>query len=256
MALQNQVVVVTGASSGFGEAIARRAAARGAQVVLVARSAGALERLAGEIGRDRALALPADVTSDADVAALARTVIERFGRADALVNNAGIGIMDSFAAAGLADLQEMVDINLYGAVRCTQAFLPHMLARRQGQIIMMSSLGGLIATSNMAFYCATKFALVGMSRSLMLELAGSGVRCALICPGVAKTGFFRRADVGKYARSTLLATTSAEAVAAATVRAIERRAQGEVIVPWYGRPLARAANALPGLSRLVLRLLG
>jgi short-subunit dehydrogenase len=261
--LRDQVIVITGASSGFGEAIARRCAAAGACVVLAARAGPRVEGLAGEFGagQGRALAVPADVASDGDAARLAKTVLERFGRADVLVNNAGFGVLDHLADARLADLQEMVEVNLFGAVRCIQAFLPHMLARRNlsgrsgsRQIVIMASLAGLIATRNMGFYNASKFALVGLGRTLMLELHGTGVRCALICPGVAPTGFQTRADSRKYARVLSLVRCTSEQVARATVRAIERRTHGEVIVPRRAIPLIAVGAAFPGLARMFLRI--
>lgn len=256
MQLRNKVVVITGASSGFGELIARRCVAGGARVVLAARSADSLEQLAEQLGRGRALAVPTDVTCDVEVARLAQRTVEVFGHADVLVNNAGFGVMDRFEQAQLRDLQEMMDVNVYGAVRCTQAFLPLMRARRSGQIVMMASLAGLVAAHSMDFYCATKFALVGISRNLMVELAGSGVRCALICPGVAVTNFMRRADLRKFPRISRISNTSAETVANATVRAIVRRTHGEVVVPWYGHLVASAASLFPGGARLVTRLVG
>lgn len=257
--LRDKVIVVTGASSGFGEAIARRCAAAGATVVVAARSAEQLERLAGELsaGPGSALAVPTDVTCSEAVARLAATTLERYGRADVLVSNAGFGVFDRFVDARLADLQEMIDVNLYGAVRCTQAFLPEMLRRRRGQIVLMASLAGLIAPINMAFYSATKFALVGLGRSLMLELAGTGVRCALLCPHVALTGFQRRADVQKYPRSTrLLPWITPEQVACATVRAIARGTHGEVLIPRLARPAVAIANTFPALARAVMQLIG
>lgn len=256
MHLRDRVVVITGASSGFGELIARRCVERGARVVLAARSAEALERLAAQLGPGRALPVPTDVTCDGEVAQLARRTVETFGHVDVLVNNAGFGVMDRFEQAQLSDLQEMMDVNVYGAVRCTQAFLPLMRARRRGQLVMMASMAGLVAAHSMDFYCATKFALVGISRNLMVELEGSGVRCALVCPGVAMTNFMRRADLRKFPRISRLSNTSAETVAEATVRAIARRTHGEVVVPWYGHLLASAASVFPGGARLLTRLVG
>jgi NADP-dependent 3-hydroxy acid dehydrogenase YdfG len=253
--LRDKVIVITGASSGFGESIAGRCVAAGARVVLAARSAGALDRLAHTLGDDRALAVPTDVTSDADVARLVSATLDRFGRADALVNNAGFGVFDRIAEARIADLQEMTEVNLYGVVRCTQAFLPHMLARRSGHVVIMSSLAGLIATINMGFYNTSKFALVGLGRTLMLELAGTGVRCALICPNVALTGFQLRADIQKYSRiSRLVGWVTSDQVAQATVRAITRRTHGEVLLPRRAIPLVAIGAAFPGLSRVLLRL--
>jgi short-subunit dehydrogenase len=252
--LSDKVVVITGASSGFGELIARRCAQAGARVVLAARSAEPLERLAAALGPERALAAPTDISDAANVARLAEATLARFGRADVLVNNAGFGVLDRVEEADVADLQQMLEVNLVGAVRCTQAFLPHMRAQRRGQIVMMASIAGVISTMNLGFYSATKHALASLSRTLMLELAGSGVRCALICPGIAPTGFQRHSGFDKYARIARWADTTPEHVADATVRAIVRRTHGEVYAPWYGRLLAVAAFPLPGATRLVMRL--
>jgi short-subunit dehydrogenase len=255
VSIAGKVVVITGASGGFGEQIARMCVAQGASVVLAARAADALEQLAGALGPQRALAVPTDVTCDTDVQRLVAATHTHFGHADVLVNNAGFGIMDRIVDAPLADLQAMMDVNMYGTARCTKAFLPHMLARRSGQIVNIASLAGLVATINMGGYTTTKFALVGWSRTLMLELYGTGVRCALICPGVAPTSFMRRADINKYARATRFTTTTAEAVAVAVVRAIRRGTHGEIVVPGHGRLLAVAATVFPGLARGVLRML-
>jgi hypothetical protein len=255
--MRDSVIVITGASSGFGELIARNCAAAGARVVLAARSADRIEALAHELGGEtRALAMPTDVTRDADAARLIDASLRRFGRIDALVNNAGFGVLDAVADAKLSDLQEMMDVNVYGAIRCTQAALPHMRARRRGQIVMMASIAGLVTSRNMAFYSGTKHALVGITRTLMLELQGSGVRCALICPGVAQTGFQQRAVESKYARITRLTSVTPEAVARATQRAIARGAHGEIVLPWYGRLLALGAHALPGVARAIMRIVG
>jgi short-subunit dehydrogenase len=255
MKLHNQVIVITGASSGFGEAIARRCAAAGAQVVLAARSGERLGALAAELGVGRALAVPCDVTSDDDVRRLAEATLACFGRVDVLVNNAGFGVLELLKDAPLADLEAMMDVNLYGAVRCTQAFLPGMLARRRGQIVAMASLAGLVATPNMGYYSMTKFALVAYARTLMLELTGSGVRCALLLPGVARTGFQTRADIGRYPRSSrLVPWLQADDVARVVVRAIARRREGEIVLPWQARPLVAVAGAFPGLARHILRI--
>jgi uncharacterized protein len=256
--LRNKVVVITGASSGFGEQIARRCASSGANVVLAARSIEPLERLAEDLRArgGRALVVATDVTSEADVARLAATTLDRFGRADVLVANAGFGVLDRIANAPIEDLQEMIEVNLIGTTRCVKALLPSMLQRGSGQVVIMGSIAGLIATHNMGYYSASKFALVGLAQALMLELSGTGVHCALICPGIAPTGFQQRADAAKYARITRLVACTSQQVAEATVRAIQRSTHGEVVVPWQGRVLAILANPIPPLSRLVIRLVG
>jgi hypothetical protein len=223
-------------------------------VVIAARSADKLQQLADDLGPERVLAVPTDVTNDDQVACLMHATVQRFGRVDVLISNAGFGVFDRIVDARLADLQEMIDVNVYGTVRSVQTFLPPMLARGSGQIVIVASLAGLIATERLGFYGASKFALVGLTRSLMLELRGTGVRCALICPGVARTGFQQRADDHKYARITRLTHCTTEQVAAAITRAVQRGTHGEVIVPRRLRPLAAAAGAFPGLTRLVLQL--
>jgi short-subunit dehydrogenase len=256
--LRDKVIVITGASSGFGEQIARRCAVRGAQLVLAARSVEPLEQLAQDLraAGGRALAVAADVTSEADVARLATTTLDRFGRADVLVANAGFGVLDRIAEAPIGDLQEMIEVNLIGTIRCVKALLPGMLERRSGQVVIMGSIAGLVATQNMGYYSASKFALVGLAQTLMIELYGTGVRCAMICPGIASTGFQRRADTAKFARITRLVGCTSQQVADATLRAIQRRTHGQVVVPWQGRALAILANPIPSLSRLVIRLVG
>lgn len=223
-------------------------------MVLAARSAEALSRLANELGEDRALAVPTDVADAASVAQLAEATIARFGRADVLVNNAGFGVLDPVAEADVGDLERMMAVNVFGAMRCTQAFLPQMRARRQGQIVMMASLAGMAVSTNMGFYSATKHALVAVSRALMYELAGSGVRVALVMPGVAQTGFQQHAGRAKFPRASRLTDTTPEQVADATLRAIRRRTNGEVIVPWYGRLWALASYPFPGATRLFHRI--
>jgi short-subunit dehydrogenase len=171
------------------------------------------------------------------------------------VANAGFGVLDRIADASLDDLREMLDANVVGAARCVKALLPDMLRRRSGQVVIMGSLAGLIATENMAFYSASKHALVGLARTLMLELHGTGVRCALICPGVAPTGFQQRADAAKYTRLARLFGCTSGQVADATVRVIQRRKQGEVIVPRYAW-ISALYDPVPGLARWIIRSLG
>lgn len=255
--IRDAVVVVTGASSGFGELIARRCTQAGARVVLVARSADRLARLADELGArsGRAHAVAADVTCDDDVRRLESAVREQFGHVDVLINNAGFGIFDPVAEARQSDLDAMFDVNFFGATRCTAAFLPQMLERRSGQIIMMGSVASYIAAYNMGGYTATKHALLGYSRTLMLELLGSGVACTLICPGVARTGFQQHADEAKYPRISRMSACTPEQVAVATVRAIARRRSGEIVVPATARLFILAFQLFPDLARHVMRLI-
>jgi NADP-dependent 3-hydroxy acid dehydrogenase YdfG len=158
VSLRGRVVLITGASSGVGAATALRCGVGGARLVLAARSVAALEALAASIRRagGEAIALPADVTRDTEVARLVEAALQRFGRIDVLVNNAGFGILNSMAAAPVAELEAMLAVNLVGAARCVQAVLPHMLAQRSGQIINVASIAGLIGLRNFGYYGATR----------------------------------------------------------------------------------------------------
>ncbi len=257
--LNNRVIVITGASSGIGAALAQRCAAEGMRLVLAARSTDKLESLAQQIVQagGQALAVPTDITCAEQVQHLAASAIATFGQIDVLVNNAGIGLLDPVPQARFADLDEMMQINVYGMVRCTQAVLPHMLARRQGHILNIASLAGLLPVHNFGFYTATKFAVVGMTRVLQLELKGSGVHCTLVCPGVVRTPFMVRADERKYGRTTrLLPWMQADTVARAILHAIALNRSREVIIPAIARPLMRMANAFPSLARLLIGVLG
>jgi uncharacterized protein len=254
--LRDCVMLITGASSGFGAATARRCGAAGARLALSARSARALDELAASIRRagGEAVALPADVTRDGDVARLVEAATVRFGRIDVLVNNAGFGILNSTAAAPVAELEAMLAVNLVGAARCAQAVLPSMLARGRGQIVNVSSLAGLLGMRNFGYYGATKAGLIALTRAMQQDLAGTGVRCVAIIPGAARTPFFRRAGIEKLPRTSLLIPwLSDEHVANAIARAVERDAEGEIILPAVAHPLMRLANASPALARLVVR---
>jgi uncharacterized protein len=258
MNLREKVVIVTGASSGFGALIARIAAQAGARLVLVARSADRLEQLAGELGgAERALVVPTDVTDTAAVQRMVTQVLGHYGQIDVLVNNAGYGIFDPLVTLPLDALEGMLNVNFLGAVRCTQAVLPHMQAHRSGQVIMVASIAGLLPFLNMGGYSASKFAALGYFQTLQVELRGSGVRCAIICPGPSRTEFMQHIEMSKFPRITkLLPWASPESIARVVVRAIDRRSDGRVIVPRIMVPLVVFGQAFPWATRRIMRLVG
>jgi NAD(P)-dependent dehydrogenase (short-subunit alcohol dehydrogenase family) len=183
-------VLVTGASSGIGRATALAFAAAGANVVLVARRAQTLAKVAAEAraaGVD-ALAVSADVTDPAAVKACFRKAVARFKRIDVVVNNAGVLIPAPVTEMAPADLQRMLDVNLFGALHVMQAAVRQM--RRQpegGHIVNVASLAGRRGFSPLGGYSASKFALVGMTEALRTELAGGKVGVSLVLPGVVDT---------------------------------------------------------------------
>jgi NADP-dependent 3-hydroxy acid dehydrogenase YdfG len=192
MRLKGLIVVITGASSGIGEATATAFAQRGAKVVLAARRLDRLEDLADRVRRagGDAVAIRCDVTHPQDVAALPDAVRDRFGPADVLVNNAGVSGGGDFQGRALEDLEHIVEVNLLGVLRGTHAFLPEMLERGHGHIVNIASLAGRFATPGAAVYGASKHAVVAFSEALHHEVEDRGVLVTSVNPGfVATEGF-------------------------------------------------------------------
>ncbi|MFW6090724.1 MAG: SDR family NAD(P)-dependent oxidoreductase [Actinomycetota bacterium] len=182
-------IVITGAGRGIGRAIATRFAGEGASVVLGARTRDDVEDCAAEI-RDKggeAVAATLDVTSDESVAALADMVHERFGTIDVLVNNAGAYHVGRFTDIPVEVFAHLVNVNYLGAVRMIQAFLPRMLERGQGNIVTVASTAGKYGSPFQTPYNGSKHAVVGLTRSLGLELGPTGVRINAIAPGFVQT---------------------------------------------------------------------
>lgn len=184
--LRGRVAVVTGASSGIGQAAARALAAEGVQVVLAARSAEKVQALAAELG-DGHLAQPTDVGDPEQVGRLFAEVKERFGGLDLLFNNAGVGYHDRFADSDPAHWRAMVDANLYGVLLCTQVAIPLMRGREGAMISSVSSVGGRHGLEGWSVYNATKFAVVGFHDALRKELGPEGIRVSLLEPGAVYT---------------------------------------------------------------------
>jgi NADP-dependent 3-hydroxy acid dehydrogenase YdfG len=183
------VFLITGASSGIGEATARAAASAGHRVVVAARSEERLTELAAELGgEDRALAVRCDVTDWADQQALAAAGLERFGRIDTVFANAGVGVVRGFENADPEQWQAMVLTNVYGPALTIRATLP-ALRKSEGHLLLTGSVAGRRAVSG-SLYSATKSAVAMIAESARLELERSGVRVTLIEPGITDTPFF------------------------------------------------------------------
>jgi NAD(P)-dependent dehydrogenase (short-subunit alcohol dehydrogenase family) len=183
MTTARPVALVTGASSGIGKAAALALAQAGFEVIGTSRNAS---RVAD---RDGVTFLDLDVASDESVTAAVQRVIERYGRLDVMVNNAGIGSSGAVEETSLAQDQSVFDVNVLGVIRMTKAVLPHMRAQGRGRIINVSSILGFIPQPFMAVYAASKHAVEGYSESLDHEVREHGVRALLVEPAVTKTGF-------------------------------------------------------------------
>jgi len=191
---QNPVVIVTGASSGIGRALALRLADQGASLALAARSAERLAALAEEcIQRGgKAVPVPTDVSEEEQCQELVERTVHEYGQLDMLINNAGIGVASKLE--DLPDLhlfRQVMEVNFYGMVHCTYYALPHLKTSR-GRVVNVSSLGGKLAIPYNTSYIASKFAMHGFSDSLRMELAEAGVSVTVVCPYWVVTEFHER----------------------------------------------------------------
>jgi NADP-dependent 3-hydroxy acid dehydrogenase YdfG len=229
--IQGKVVLVTGASSGIGEGIARLLAERGANVVMGARRVDRLEALAAELtaagGSVRLRAV--DVTDREDVQAFADFATAEFGRVDVIVNNAGVMPLSPLDALKVDEWDRMIDVNIRGVLHGIAAVLPGMQAQGFGQVINISSVGGLSVVPTAAVYCATKYAVRAISDGLRQE--SDTIRCTVICPGVVEseladsiTDPVAREGMKEYRRIAI----KPEAIARAVVYAIEQPADVDV----------------------------
>ena len=184
----NRVWLITGASSGFGRAIADAALGRGDSVVAASRRTEPLADLADD---DRVHVAALDVTDAAQREAVVYESIERFGRIDVLVNNAGRTQVGAVEETTDGELRDLFELHFFAPAALTRAVLPHMRRQRSGAIVQMSSVGGQVIAPGFSAYCATKFALEGLTETLHDEVSGFGIRTLIVEPGAFRTGLFR-----------------------------------------------------------------
>ncbi len=238
MEIKGKAVIVTGASSGIGEATARQFGLEGAKVVIAARRLERLEELAKEIyamntGAET-LVVKADLSKLEDIQSVVEQTLQKFGRIDVLVNNAGFGRLDWLEKLDpVKDIDAQLQVNVHGVIQTTRQVLPVMIKQRSGSIINMCSMAGLIGTPTYTIYAASKHAVHGFSEALRREVKPWGISVSMLYPGGVTTEFGQHAGIKRKTKATTpkLLLLSADQVGRAVVRLV-RRPRAMWIIPW------------------------
>ncbi len=248
MRLTGKVAVVTGASMGIGEAIARRFVEEGASVVLSSREAARVEAARARIGySERTLAVTCDVRNGEEIDRLIALTLHNFGRCDIWVNNAGHGLMDTVEKLDLDQCRSMFETNLFGAIHGMQVAIAAMRRQGGGTVINISSMAGIVPLPGSAAYSASKSALNAIGKAARLELMGSGVHVMTVCPGYIATDFALNAVKGSDPKRIGAAARrgiSPDQVAHAVVEGYLKQ-KSEVIVPWTYQFIVKLYQLLP-----------
>jgi short-subunit dehydrogenase len=255
MDLTGKVVVITGASRGIGEALAKLFADHLATVVMLSRDAARAEAAASRIGHpERTLALACDVQHREEIDRVVGIVTRNFQRIDVWVNNAGQGLLDSIDGADMAACREIFETNLFGTIAALQAVAPTMKQQSSGTIINISSVAGHIPVPFMGIYCATKFAMNAIGKAARVELKKHGIHVLTVCPGYVRTEFGANALRGQQAqqiRPSKVRGITPERVARAVFQGCVKQKR-EVIVPWTMIPVIKIYQLLPGFVERVM----
>lgn len=220
MSFKGKTVVITGASSGIGAASCIEFAKRGANLALVARRKEKLEELEktlAEFGIST-LVCECDVSDKSQVKKMGSQVMEKFGRIDVLVNNAGFAIYGAVSDLTIEEIESQMQTNYFGMVYCTKIFLPKMLEQKSGHVVNVASVAASFGLPGIASYCASKFAMLGFSEGLKHELKGTGIGVTVVSPIMVKTSFFDHRSfehMPKYSPTALSAKTVAKAIVSA-----------------------------------------
>ncbi len=264
--LHGAVALITGGSRGLGLALSRELARQGCRLAICARNEAELETARADLERTgvEVLAVPCDVSDQAQVVAMVEAVTRHYGRIDLLINNAGIIVVGPVETMTHADFERVMATNFWGVLNPTMAVLPGMRARGAGRIVNITSIGGKVAVPHLLPYTCAKFAAVGLSAGLRAELADAGISVTTVVPGLMRTGSYLHAEFGgnqaaEYRWFALNASApypvaiSAERAARLIVRAA-KRGQAECTYPVSAVVAARLSGLLPGAATNALAL--
>ena len=243
MKWHDRVTIITGASRGIGRAVAIAAADRGARVGLIARNRHDLDTVLTELG-GRSAAAPADVADPSELTSAISTLESELGPVDVLVANAGIGAYGPFADIDPDLAERLVRVNVLGTMHAIRTVVPGMISRRRGHLVTIGSIAGRIGTPFEAVYSATKFAQVGLTESLSVELSPYGIGVSMVNPGPVSTDFFDARGV-PYSRA-VPRQVSPERIADAVMRAVETDKLEQLVPRWF-RPAVVFRHLAPPL---------
>ncbi len=248
--LRDKIVLITGASSGIGRALAVACARRGARVSLAARSEARLlevEKLARESGGE-AMVVPTDVTDAKEVRLMVEKTLEKWGRIDALVNNAGFGVWGAFDQLPLDVIRKNFETNCFAPIVCSQAVIPHLRKQGGGLIVNVESVVALRSMPLASCYSATKHALHAFSEAMRMELATDHIRVLSVCPGLIDSEFHQnRVDLGEHKdQSPRWLYMPVDRCAAKIVRAMER-GRKQIVITGHARLIAFVQRLSPRL---------
>ena len=236
MNFKNKVVVITGASSGIGEASAIEFAKKNANVVLVARRKEKLLQVQKKISKytDSTLICQCDISNKLQVKEMSDAVLDTFGRIDVLVNNAGFVIYGKVNELSTEEIIAQMETNYFGMVFCTKAFLSQMLEQHSGHIVNVASVGASFSVPGVASYCATKYAMLGFSEGLRHELVGTGVGLTVVSPIMVRTPLFDHPSFDNFSKFSTGVSLSSETVAKTIIKA-SNSSRLEIVVPSVAR---------------------
>ncbi|MGF1677516.1 MAG: SDR family NAD(P)-dependent oxidoreductase [Rivularia sp. (in: cyanobacteria)] len=260
--------IITGGSQGIGKSSALLFARKGYDLVLTARSPEILSAAAAEVSKigTKVLAIPCDVTQEAEVNILISKALESFGSIDVLINNAGVCMTGPIEHTTLSDWHRVIDVNLWGYIHTIHAILPHFLERQKGTIVNVGSIGGKLPLPEMTVYCTSKYAITGLTETLRLELKSKGIHVSAVHPSATDSNFMERAqfrgssaqeaEKRRNSMSNFLKSPAAskpEDVADAIWNAVKY--QKDEIVVGSGSFMSAAYKFFPGLMQFAMQTL-
>ena len=247
MDYQNKTVVITGASSGIGEATAVEFSKKGANVALVSRNLDKLQKVENKLKEfeTKIIAIQCDISKKSDVQKMHNTVLEQFGGIDILVNNAGFAIYGTVNELSIEDIESQMATNYFGMIYCVKNFLPDMMKQNSGHIVNVASVAASFGLPGIASYCASKFAMLGFSEGLKHELKGTNIGITVVSPIMVRTNFFDHPsfeNMPQYSPTSLNPNTVAKAVLRAS-----NSSRLEIIVPSFVRGAVWLKHTFPYL---------